>query len=59
MRAYDEACGMTIEQDDAAASVLFQGTRYYFCSIRCRDKFREHPDWYVVVQPEDQELQDI
>ena len=36
----------------SSASADFQGKTYYFCSIRCRTKFEEHPGWYVPVQEE-------
>lgn len=38
---------MTIQAAAAAASVEFQGRTYYFCTVRCREKFEEHPGWYV------------
>ena len=56
MRVQDEVCGMTIEAEGAAASARFQGRTYHFCSDRCRTKFREHPDWYVPVQKETEDL---
>ena len=49
MKAHDEVCGMTIETDRAAATTEFQGKTYYFCTERCREKFEEHPGWYVPV----------
>lgn len=52
MLVHDETCGMTIESESAATSVQFQGKRYYFCTERCREKFEEHPEWYVKVEPE-------
>lgn len=52
MRVHDEVCGMTIDADQAAASVEFQGKMYYFCSERCRRMFEEHPDRYVPVSDE-------
>jgi len=52
MKAHDEVCGMSIEAEDAAATVEFQGKTYYFCSERCRGMFEEHPDRYVPVMDE-------
>ncbi|MDE3004360.1 MAG: YHS domain-containing protein [Gemmatimonadota bacterium] len=49
MKVHDEVCGMTIDAGTAAASTLFQGTRYHFCSERCRRLFGEHPEWYIEV----------
>lgn len=50
MKVHDEVCGMTIDAETAAASTVFQGTRYHFCSARCRHLFAEHPDWYIEVK---------
>ncbi len=50
MDVRDEVCGMTIDRKDAAGSTLFQDKRYYFCSVRCKGKFLEHPDWYVPIK---------
>ena len=47
MMVRDEVCGMEFAPDEAATTLVFQGTRYYFCAERCRERFREHPDWYV------------
>jgi len=55
MKAHDEVCGMSIEVEDAAANVRFQGKTYYFCSDRCRGMFETHPDRYVPVQDEEAE----
>lgn len=49
MKVHDEVCGMTIEAETAATSVEFQDKRYHFCTVRCRQKFEEHPEWYVPI----------
>ena len=49
MKVHDEVCGMTIDTEEAAASCEFQGKRYYFCAVRCKEKFLEHPGWYVAI----------
>ncbi len=56
MNVHDEVCGMSIERDGAAANLLFQGKRYFFCSDRCRRKFEEHPGWYVPLKAIDAPL---
>jgi Cu+-exporting ATPase len=43
----DEVCGMTFPQRQAASRIMVGDQAYYFCSSHCRDKFREHPGWYV------------
>ena len=50
MKAHDEVCGMSIDAENAAATIRFQGKTYYFCSDRCRGLFKEHPDRYVPVE---------
>jgi hypothetical protein len=46
--ATDPVCGMTVDPHSAPASVVRDGTTYYFCSVGCRDKFQaESP-----VEPE-------
>lgn len=51
--AHDEVCGMSIDIDNAAARLRFQGKMYYFCSQRCRGMFEEHPDRYVPIAPDE------
>ncbi len=58
MKAHDEVCGMTIEAESAAATAEFQGKTYYFCTERCREKFEEHPGWYVPVTAEEEEQEE-
>lgn len=47
----DEVCGMRFPAGQAAATTEFQGKTYWFCSQRCRERFLEHPAWYVPVAP--------
>ncbi len=36
-------CGMTVDTASPAATRDFEGVTYYFCSLRCRDRFdRSH-----------------
>jgi Cu+-exporting ATPase len=44
----DPVCGMRVNPATAAGSHDYKGKTYYFCAIRCRDKFRDDPDYYVV-----------
>ncbi|NIW37897.1 MAG: YHS domain-containing protein [Gemmatimonadetes bacterium] len=50
MQVRDEVCGMRLQRAEAVTSVKFQGETYRFCSVRCRRKFEEHPDWYVPLK---------
>jgi P-type Cu+ transporter len=45
--ATDPVCGMQIEPDEAAGSIDYQGTTYYFCSQACHDAFDANPSSYV------------
>jgi YHS domain-containing protein len=39
----DPVCGIYVTEDDAVVG-LYNGQRLYFCSLACRDRYREHPD---------------
>ena len=44
----DPVCGMTVQPATAAGSYEYSGKKYYFCATRCRDKFRDDPDYYLI-----------
>jgi len=43
----DPVCKMTVTRETAAATHLYKGTAYYFCSAACRENFVRSPDKYV------------
>lgn len=43
----DPVCTMTLEPDDAVATVDHNGVTYYFCSQDCADSFAEEPEDYL------------
>ncbi|HJX17813.1 MAG TPA: YHS domain-containing protein [Acidiferrobacterales bacterium] len=45
--ATDPVCRMTLEPQNAAASMEYQGTTYYFCSKGCHQEFTAHPEKYA------------
>jgi Cu+-exporting ATPase len=45
--AKDPVCGMTVDENSAAASSDYLGQRYYFCSENCAQKFAANPEAYV------------
>ncbi|WP_135821686.1 XdhC family protein [Halostella litorea] len=45
--AVDPVCGMTVDPDDAAASVEHGGRTYHFCCHGCADSFESEPSAYV------------
>jgi Cu+-exporting ATPase len=45
--ALDPVCGMTVKEDEAAATSEYRGKTYYFCSPGCKKKFDAHPEAYL------------
>ena len=43
----DPVCGMTVDPDNAAGSVEYEGQTYYFCSRNCVHRFREDPEKFL------------
>ena len=43
----DPVCGVEIRPGFEAANINYQGQTYHFCSVECRDLFREKPSQYV------------
>ena len=46
-RAVDPVCHMAVERESAAATHVFEGTTYYFCSRGCAETFTADPARYV------------
>jgi Cu+-exporting ATPase len=40
----DPVCGMDVTPEKAAGKTEYQGETYYFCSIKCLEKFRQDPE---------------
>lgn len=45
--ALDPVCGMSVDPTNAAASVDFQGQKYYFCCRSCADRFASAPERFL------------
>ncbi len=43
----DPVCGMMIDESTAAGQSEYQGETYYFCAIRCKERFDQNPERYV------------
>lgn len=43
----DPVCGMRVDAWTATVHAEHAGTRYVFCSQRCRERFEAAPDHYV------------
>ncbi len=46
-QARDPVCGMTVTPSTAKHRHAHDGTTYYFCAARCRERFVENPDRYL------------
>ena len=47
--AKDPVCGMMVNLQNAAASIQYKGTRFYFCSQMCKSMFEREPEKYVAA----------
>lgn len=45
--AVDPVCNMTVEEDEAVGTSVYNGTKYYFCSEICRERFESDPESYL------------
>ncbi|WP_376791200.1 YHS domain-containing protein [Thermoflexus sp.] len=45
--AKDLVCGMEVEEAKAAATSVYKGQTYYFCSVGCKAAFDKDPEKYV------------
>lgn len=43
----DPVCGMAIDETKAAATAVYQGRTYHFCSESCKSKFLQDPARYT------------
>jgi Cu+-exporting ATPase len=43
----DPVCGMTVDPGNAAGESEYQGTTYYFCSPKCKERFDKDPRLFV------------
>lgn len=50
--ATDPVCDMDVDPQDAAATSVYNGQTYYFCSKRCKVAFDKDPEKYLAQQPD-------
>ena len=43
----DPVCGMTVDPSTAAGSYEYNGTTYYFCAVRCKERFAADPESFL------------
>jgi Cu+-exporting ATPase len=49
--AIDPVCGMRVEISTAKWTHVQDGQKFYFCALKCREKFTAAPDHYLKPQP--------
>jgi Cu+-exporting ATPase len=45
--AKDPVCGMDVDEANAAATMEYEGTTYYFCAPGCKVAFEADPAKYL------------
>lgn len=53
MEVRDPVCGMRFQETEAAATSVYEGTTYYFCSVHCQKAFEQDPERFAEREPED------
>jgi len=51
MDTVDPVCGMTVDVERAAGHAEHDGRTYYFCNVRCRDRFIADPAAFLAPKP--------
>jgi P-type Cu+ transporter len=46
--ARDPVCGMSVNTATAKHILVHAGTEYFFCNPRCAEKFKAHPEKYLI-----------
>jgi YHS domain-containing protein len=52
----DPVCGMMVDEEKAAATSVYKGKTYYFCSLGCKVAFEKDPEKYLNGGGEHQEM---
>jgi P-type Cu+ transporter len=47
----DPVCGMKVDPATAAAEYEYDGKKYYFCAVRCKERFASNPDSFLSSPP--------
>lgn len=48
--ARDPVCGMEVIEEKAAGKSGYRGKNYYFCSLRCKERFEANPKAYILEE---------
>lgn len=54
----DPVCGMSVDPQNARGEYEYKGVHYYFCALKCRDKFKADPEHYLNPEPQSREIED-
>jgi len=46
--AKDLVCGMEVKEEETAATSVYKGKTYFFCSKGCKEKFDKDPEKYIL-----------
>jgi YHS domain-containing protein len=52
----DPVCGMSVEAESAAAAWEYRDVVYYFCSVRCMERFRDDPEHFLALDPSERSM---
>lgn len=47
--ATDPICKMTVDEQKASATSVYQGKTYYFCAEACKQAFDKNPEKYTAA----------
>jgi P-type Cu+ transporter len=47
----DPVCGATVDDRKPPATSNYQGQRYVFCGVQCKEEFDAEPERYAEEQP--------
>ncbi len=51
MKVIDPVCKMTIDDKNAVATSVYNGSKYYFCAKHCKETFDKNPESFVSAIP--------
>jgi len=43
----DPVCGMVLDEKTSRFKIKYEGETYYFCSVKCKKRFRRNPKKFV------------
>jgi len=56
--AVDPVCGMTVEPDTAAGRSDYKGKTYYFCNVRCKERFDADPERFLAAEGQEEQKEE-